>query len=81
MWLSVYPYHPTRPLQTKINAMLLYLSGISMNRIAFLIRVSAQAVLNWSQAFAREHTEKPEPTGRTIVLELDEMWHCLKKKR
>ena len=81
MWLSVYPYHPTRPLQTKINAMLLYLSGISMNRIAFLIRVSAQAVLNWIQAFAREHTEKPEPTGRTIVLELDEMWHYLKKKR
>jgi transposase-like protein len=36
-----------KPLTTKINAVLLYLSGISMNRIAFLLRVSAQAVLNW----------------------------------
>ena len=29
-----------KPLTTKINAVLLYLSGISMNRIAFLLRVS-----------------------------------------
>jgi IS1 family transposase len=38
-------------------------------------------VLNWSRTFAQEHQEKPEPMGRTIVLELDEMWHYLKKKR
>jgi hypothetical protein len=30
----------------KINAVLWYLSGISMNRIAFLLQVSVQAVLN-----------------------------------
>jgi insertion element IS1 protein InsB len=70
-----------KPLPTKINAVLLYLSGISMNRIAFLLRVSAQAVLTWLRTFARQYQEKPEPTGRTIVLELDEMWHYLKKKR
>src|SRR4029453_10660462 len=62
-----------KPLPTKINAVLLYLSGISMNRIAFLLRVSAQAVLNWIRTFAQEHREKPEPTGRTIVLDLHEM--------
>ena len=38
--------------ETKINAVLLYLSGVSMNRIAFLLRVSAQAVLTWIRAFA-----------------------------
>lgn len=70
-----------KPLTTKINAVLLYLSGISMHRIAFLLRVSAQAVLTWIRAFAKEHEEKPDPTGRMIVLELDEMWHYLKKKR
>jgi insertion element IS1 protein InsB len=70
-----------KPLPTKINAVLLSLSGISMNRIAFLLRVSAQAVLTWLRTFARQYEEKPEPTGRTIVLELDEMWHYLKKKR
>ena len=51
-----------------MNAVLLYLGGVSMNRIAFLVRVSAQAVLNWIRAFAKEYQERPEPTGRTIVL-------------
>jgi insertion element IS1 protein InsB len=32
-------------------------------------------------AFAIEHYQKPEPTGNTMVLELDEMWHYLKKKQ
>src|SRR5262245_47990463 len=62
-----------KPLTTKMNAVLFYLSGLSTNRIAFLLRVSAQAVLTWICAFAQEHTEKPEPMGRTIILELDEM--------
>jgi insertion element IS1 protein InsB len=70
-----------KPLTMKINAVLWYLSGISMNRIAFLLQVSVQAVLNWIRTFAKAHEEKPEPTGKTIVLELDEMWHYLKKKR
>jgi len=65
----------------KINAVLWYLSGVSMNRIAFLLRVSAQAVLTWLRALAQPYQEKPESSGRTIVLELDEMWHYLRKKR
>jgi transposase-like protein len=44
-----------KPLAMKVHAVLLYLSGISMNRIAFLLRVSAQSVLNWIRAFATEH--------------------------
>jgi transposase-like protein len=70
-----------KPLTTKINAVLLYLSGISMNRIAFLLRVSAQAVLNWIRTLAQTYQEKPEPTGRGLILERDEMWHDVKKKR
>jgi transposase-like protein len=70
-----------KPLTTKINAVLLYLSGISMNRIASLLHVSAQAVLNWIRTFAQKFQEKPAPTGRSIILELDEMWHYVKKKR
>lgn len=70
-----------KSLTMKINAVLWYLSGVSMNRIAFLLRVSAQSVLNWIRAFAQERYEKPEPTGKAILLELDEMWHYLKKKR
>jgi transposase len=70
-----------KPLAIQINAVLWYLSGVSMNRIAFLLRVSAQAVLTWIRDLATNYYEKPEPTGRTIVLQLDEMWHYLKKKR
>jgi insertion element IS1 protein InsB len=70
-----------KPLAMKVNAVLWYLSGMSMNRIAFLLRVSAQAVLIWIRTFAKAYYEKPEPTGRTIVLQLDEMWHYLQNKR
>jgi|SRR6266511_1803492 len=68
-----------KPLQTKILAVLLYLSGLSMNRIATLCGVSAQAVLNWIRAFAKEHDAKPAPEGKAVVLEVDEMWHYVKK--
>jgi insertion element IS1 protein InsB len=70
-----------KPLKTKSNAVLFYLSGMSMNRIAFLLQVSAQAVLNGLRAFAKKHYETPKPTGNIIILELDEMWHYLKNKR
>jgi insertion element IS1 protein InsB len=70
-----------KPLALKVNAVLWYLSGMSMNRIAFLLRVSTQAVLTWIRTFATDYYEKPEPTGRTIVLQLDEIWHSLKAKR
>ena len=67
------------PLQTKMLAVLLSLSGLSMNRTATRCDVSAQAVLNWSRAFAHEHDEKPEPDARAVIVELDEMWHYSKK--
>jgi insertion element IS1 protein InsB len=70
-----------KPLTTKVNAVLWYLSGVSMNRIAFLSRVSVQAVLNWIRAFAKDTYEKPAPAGNVIVLELDELWHYVKNKR
>jgi transposase-like protein len=70
-----------KPLTMTINAVLWYLSGISMNRIAFLLQVSVQSVLNWLRTFAKAYEAKPEPTGKIVVLALDEMWHYLKKKR
>jgi insertion element IS1 protein InsB len=70
-----------KPLAMKVHAVLLSLSGLSMHRIAFLLRVSAQSVLNWLRTFAQEHDEKPEPTSRAIIWERDEMWPYLKQKR
>jgi insertion element IS1 protein InsB len=70
-----------KPLATQINAVLWYVSGMSMYRIAFLLRVSTQAVLTWIRDLAADYYERPEPTGRTIVLQRDERWHYLKNKR
>src|SRR5215475_9313505 len=53
-----------KPLAMQVNAVLWYLSGLSMNRIAFLLRVSAQAVLAWVRTFAVDHCLEVPRDGR-----------------
>jgi transposase len=67
------------PLAMKVTAVLLYVSGLSMNRTAKLLGVSAPTVMAWIERFAEVYAQKPEPEGRAVVVELDEMWHYLKK--
>ena len=67
------------PLRVKVEAVLLYLSGLSMNRTAKLLGVSTPSVMAWIEQFAEVFAQKPEPEGRAVVVELDEMWHFLKK--
>ena len=69
------------PLRVKVTAVLLYLSGLSMNRTAKLLGVSTPSVMAWIEQFAEAFAQKPEPEGRAVVVELDEMWHFLKKTR
>src|SRR3954464_14898384 len=69
------------PLRIKVTAVLLYLSGLSMNRTAKLLGVSTPSVQAWIERFAEVYAQKPEPEGRAVVVELDEMWHFLKKSR
>src|SRR4029079_8244371 len=52
----------------------------SMNRTAKLLGVSTPSVMTWIEQFAAVYAQKPEPEGRALVIELDEMWHFLKKK-
>ena len=69
-----------KPLALKVTAVLLYLSGPSMNRTAKLVGVSTPTVQAWIEQFATAYAQKPEPEGgRAVVIELDEMWHYLKK--
>jgi transposase len=72
---------PTRgkPLAMKAAAVLLYVSGLSMNRTAKLLGVSTPTIQAWLEQFAQAYAQKPEPEGRAVVIELDEMWHYLKK--
>src|SRR6201995_937587 len=68
------------PLRVKVTAVLLYLSGLSMNRTAKLLGVSTPSVQAWIEQFAKAYAQKPEPEGHAVVVELDEMWHFLKKR-
>jgi transposase len=68
-----------KPLAMKVAAVLLYVSGLSMNRTAKLLGVSTPTVQAWLEQFAQAYAQKPEPEGRAVVIELDEMWHYLKK--
>jgi transposase len=67
------------PLAVKAAAVLLYVSGLSMNRTAKLLGVSTPTVQAWLERFAKDHAKKPEPEGRALVVELDEMGPYLKK--
>ena len=69
------------PLAMKVTAVLLYVSGLSMNRTAKLLGVSTPTVMTWIEQFAKVYAQKPEPEGRAVVIELDEMWHYLKKSQ
>ncbi len=70
-----------KPLALKAAAVLLYVSGLSMNRTAQLLGVSTPTIQAWLEQFAAAYAQKPEPEGRAVVIELDEMWHFLKKTR
>ena len=72
---------PGKPLAMKVTAVLLYVSGLSMNRTAKLLGVSTPSIQAWIEQFAKARAQKPEPEGRAVVIELDEMWHYLKKTR
>ena len=70
-----------KPLALKAAAVLLYVSGLSMNRTAKLLGVSTPSVQAWIERFAQAHAAKPEPPqGRAVVIELDEMRHHLEKR-
>ncbi len=68
-----------KPLALKAAAVLLYVSSLSMNRTAKLLSVSPPTVQAWLEQFAAAYAQKPEPQGRAVVIELDEIWHYLKK--
>jgi transposase len=70
---------PGKPLAVKAAAVLLHVSGLSMNRTAKLLGVSTPTVQAWLEQFAQAYAQKPDPAGRAVVIELDEMWRYLKK--
>src|SRR3954463_3679456 len=68
-----------KPLALTVAAVLLYVSGLSMNRTPKLLGVSTPTIQAWLEQFAAAYAQKPEPEGRAVVIELDEMWPYLKQ--
>ena len=46
-----------------------------------MLGASPSTILDWIRRFGNEHTQPSEPQTEAVVLELDEMWHYLKKKQ
>ena len=69
------------PAATKREAVGLYCAGLSLSATGRRLGVSAQSVMRWVRDHARHHCPKPEPSGRAVVVELDEMWHFVEKRR
>ena len=64
----------------KHEAVSLYCTGLSLNAIGKRLGVSAQSVMRWVRDHARGRCPKPAPTGRAVVVEIDEVWHFVQKK-
>ncbi|WP_315861544.1 IS1 family transposase [[Leptolyngbya] sp. PCC 7376] len=69
-----------KPLWMKLEAVLMYMSGMSMNATAKILGVSAQSVLNWVRDFGEANYEKPTPES-AVVVELDELWHFIQGEK
>ena len=69
-----------KPAALKRRAIELYGLGLSMNAVAKQVGVSAQSMLRWVREHAQRHCPKPEPTGSTAVVEIDEVWHFVQKR-
>jgi transposase len=77
---------PARPRRgksdaTKSLAIWLYLHGLSFRAIGKLFSITHKTVLDWVRTFARNNYIKPEPQGKSVIVELDEMWHFLGSKK
>jgi len=69
------------PAAVKREAVELYCTGLSMNAIAKRFGVAAQSVLRRVRDHADAHCPRPEPEpGTACVVELDEVWHFVKKR-
>ena len=63
-----------KPLALKVAAVLLYVSGLSMNRTAKLLGVSTPTIHAWLEQFAAAYAQKPEPEGRAVVRGMRGSW-------
>ena len=80
-----YQFVPTRnkgrSKEEKLMAVWIYSHGLSFRAIAKLLKVSARSVFVWVKQFAEDNYSKPVPQNKSVIIELDEMWHFLHSKK
>lgn len=67
------------PAEIKQKAVALYLEGLGFRAIGRLLGASNVAVLKWIRQAAQQ-LPLPEKPATVQVLELDEVWHFVKKR-
>lgn len=70
-----------KPMKDKILALVLYLSGLSMNMIAKIIGVSTQSVMRWVNIFYEKFAENENYQENIEEIEVDEMVSYIAKKK
>jgi len=71
-------YFKAHPEWIRNQAIVLYCLGLSMTAVGKFLKVVTTTVMRWVEHYARNHCSKPAP-GSVVVVEIDEMWHFLKK--
>ena len=70
-----------RPIKDKILALILYLSGLSMNMTAQIIGVSTQTIMRWIRLFYHKFANPAQHASNIEEIEVDEMFSYLGKKK
>lgn len=69
-----------RPIKDKIFALILYLSGLSMNMIGKIVGVSTQSVMRWIKMFYEKFESEDDLISNIEEIKVHEMVSFLTKK-
>lgn len=69
-----------KPMRDKILALILYLSGLSMNMIGKIVGVSGQSVMRWIKMFYEKFIND-DIQSKIEEIEIDEMVSYINKKK
>jgi len=68
------------PEEIRNQALRLYLEGLGFRSIGRFLGVSNVTVLNWIRQMGKQ-VSKPKTPANVVILELDELWHFVKKRQ
>ena len=70
-----------RSKEEKLMTVWIYSHRLLFRSIAKLLKVSACSVFVWVKQFAEDNYYKPIPQNKSVIIELDEIWHFLHSKK